>query len=320
MANVFLADDLLLERTVAIKVLHAALADSGGLERFRREAVALGAVHSNHVVGIHDMGLDGPDVYLVMEHIEGKTIEEEVARLGPMSVARAENVIIQLLVGLAEMHAQNLVHRDIKPSNILVDGTGHVVLLDLGIALDTRRARLTQPGMVAGSPGYLAPESRARAESEFTSDVYQVGLLLLFLLTGVDFARRVHLSIEELLLRLPAPLDRIAGRALAPDPAQRFPSALIMKEAIERELRGQTRSRLTRGEHRPIMGTLGPAVRRTTELAPAHLLMLLASMSSDDMAIEVPPTTTVETVLDVVRRPSEPHQIAITRARARSFT
>jgi serine/threonine protein kinase len=233
MADVFLGDDLLLERTVAIKVMHAHLADdSSGLERVRREAMTLAAVRSPNVVGIYDIGFDG-SVFLVMQHLEGHTIEDEIARTGPMSEARATGVLAQLLDGLVEIHALGLVHRDIKPSNIILGGGDHVVLLDLGIALDVRRAPLTAPGMVAGTPGYLAPES-CTCETDYASDVYQVGLIMLFLLTGVDFGRQSPArSVEDLLSRLPASLRGMARRALATDPSERFPSALVMREALD---------------------------------------------------------------------------------------
>ena len=236
MANVFLGDDLILERAVAIKILHTHLADdSSGLERFRREAMTLAAVRSPHVVGIYDIGLDGDGgVFIVMQHVEGPTIEEEIVRTGPMSNARATAVLTQLLDGLAEVHSLGVVHRDIKPSNVILGTSDHVVLLDLGIALDPRRAPLTAPGMVAGTPGYLAPESRTRAESDYASDVYQVGLLMLFLLTGVDFARRCPMKgVADLLDRLPPSLAFMARRALATDPSDRFPSASVMREALE---------------------------------------------------------------------------------------
>jgi tRNA A-37 threonylcarbamoyl transferase component Bud32 len=262
MANVFLGDDLVLERAVAIKLLHPHLAeDSSGLERFRREAMTLAAIRSPHVVGIYDIGLDEEGVYLVMQHVEGRTIEQEIARTGAMANARVEAVVTQLLDGLAEVHAQGLVHRDIKPSNVLLDESGHVVLLDLGIVLDTRRAPLTAPGMVAGTPGYLAPESSTRAESDYSSDVYQVGLLMLHLLTGVELARRCPMNgFDDLVQKLPASLGGVVRRALAADPSERFPSAEMMKEAVETALACSEvttqpkpeRARTNRGEHRPL--------------------------------------------------------------------
>jgi serine/threonine protein kinase len=284
MADVFLGDDLLLERAVAIKILHPNLAeDSSGLERFRREAMTLAAVRSPHVVGIYDIGLEDEGVYLVMQHIDGHTIEQEIARSGPMPHARVAVVLTQLLDGLSEMHAQGLVHRDIKPSNVLLDGSDHVVLLDLGIAFDPRRAPLTAPGMVAGTPGYLAPESCARAESEYASDVYQVGLLMLFLLTGIDVARRgATRDFEDLVHSLPASLGAVARHALATDPVERFPSAAVMRDALDGALARSSlearvsprRARTARGEHRRLATGPIEEADASAEVARAHVALV----------------------------------------------
>jgi serine/threonine protein kinase, bacterial len=283
MSDVYLGDDLLLERPVAIKVMHQNPADPMGLERFRREATTLAAVRSPHVVAIYDIGVEGNDLYLVMQHIEGHTIEQEIARSGPMTLERAQAVLLQVLDGLAEMHSQGLVHRDIKPSNVILDLSDHVVLLDLGIVLDTRRAPLTAPGMVAGTPGYLAPETRASAESEFTSDVYQVGLLMVFMLTAVDTGLRAYnCGFEALFTRMPSSLVKVARTALACDPAERFGSAAIMKHAVIAALaapapRTLERQVAPRGEHRPILipREPTPSPRPTEEIGAAQLRNLL---------------------------------------------
>jgi serine/threonine protein kinase, bacterial len=291
MAEVFLGDDLLLERAVAIKILHPGLAeDSSGLERFRREAMTLAAVRSPHVVGIYDIGLAIEGVYLVMQYIDGHTIEQEIVRTGPMPHTRVTVVLRQLLAGLAEVHAQGLIHRDIKPSNVLLDRNGHVVLLDLGIAFDPRRAPLTAPGMIAGTPGYMAPESRTRAENEYTSDVYQVGLLMLFLLTGIDVARQCPTGdFEELIQSLPPSLAEVAQRALAADPVERFPSAAVMKEALDgaharsalEDRAKPVRARTAREHRRLATGSERAAKndRPTVELEPSHAVTSMVDTS-----------------------------------------
>ena len=232
-ADVYLGDDLLLERTVAIKILHPKFAsETSGLERFRREATTLAAVRSPHVVGVYDIGLAAESVYLVMEHVEGQTIEHEVARTGKMSMARAETILRQVLEGLAEMHGQGLVHRDIKPSNVLVDGNDDVVLLDLGIVVEKRRAPPTAPGKLFA--GFALDSSM---ETELTNDVYQVGLLMMFLLTGEELGWRAQPKhLETLFRRLPAALEGVARCALHIDPTRRFASAKVMKAAVESAL------------------------------------------------------------------------------------
>jgi serine/threonine protein kinase len=227
MADVYVGDDLLLERTVAIKMIHEHIeVDAVGLERFRREAIALAAVTSSHVVAIHDMGFDG-GWFLVLQHVHGQTLADEIGRKGPMALERAEWVLTDLLDALIEIHSRGLIHRDIKPSNIMIDEREHVVLLDFGIALDTSRSRLTEPGMLAGTPAYAVPGCLA----EPASDVYQVGLLMLFLLTGVDPVEGT--MSRGLLQRLPPELSSVARCALAMDPSARFPSAQTMRDALE---------------------------------------------------------------------------------------
>jgi serine/threonine protein kinase len=300
MSDVYLGDDLLLQRAVAIKMLRSDLAkDSAGLERFRLEATSLAALKSPHVVSIYDIGLEPNGVYLVMEHLVGKTLDQEVARSGTMLQPRAESVLLQVLSGLAAMHAQGLVHRDIKPANVLLDEGDHAVLLDLGIVFDTRRARapITPPGMVPGTPGYIAPENRLRLETELSSDVYQVGLLMLFLFTGVDFGRRrLSTPFEGYVERLPPHLTAVAKRALATDPVERFPSAMAMKEVVEAAMRRPVldvqatvtspQVKTVNGEYQMVARRLlqaGTSIRRdertTTEISASHLLSLLAEAS-----------------------------------------
>jgi serine/threonine-protein kinase len=258
MADVYLGDDLLLERDVAIKILHQHIAlDDSGLERFRREALALAALVSPHVVAVYDVGLDKDCAFLVMHYIDGNTIEQQIIRHGPMSAQQAEAVLVQVLDGLTAIHSCGLIHRDIKPSNVLIDANDHVVLLDFGIALHRRRAPLTAPGMVAGTPGYLAPE----CDVELTSDLFQVGLLMVYLLTGVEPARFISESktIDSLLIRVPCRLADVARRALATDPAQRFESAETMKEAVRAAASPWTAS----------------DERTTIEMSPVQLLGLI---------------------------------------------
>jgi serine/threonine-protein kinase len=192
-----------------------------------------------------------------MHHIDGNTIEQEVIRHGPMSVQQAEAVLVQILDGLTAIHSRGLIHRDIKPSNVLLGANDHVVLLDFGIALHTRRAPLTAPGMVAGTPGYLPPE----CDVELTSDLFQVGLLMVYVLTGVETARFLSetKSIDNLLMRMPCRLADVARRALATDPAQRFDSAETMKAAVRAAASPWTAS----------------DERTTTEMSPVQVLGLI---------------------------------------------
>ncbi|MDQ3334822.1 MAG: serine/threonine protein kinase [Myxococcota bacterium] len=222
---------MFLGRAVTIKIPHERIVnDAIQLEQFRREAISLAGIHSPNVVGIYDLGLTNAGAYVVMQHIEGRTVEEEIRRFGPMPERRAAGVLAQLVAGLAAMHAKGLVHGDIRSSNVLLARNGKVVLLDLGIVLDARRASTV---VGSGIPG----DRRTPSRPTFTCDVYHVGLLVLFMLTGVDPARRSPRSgFEDLFRRLPEQFVELARRALDTDSAQRFSSAASMKVAVEMAL------------------------------------------------------------------------------------
>jgi eukaryotic-like serine/threonine-protein kinase len=231
MADVYLADDLLLERLVAIKVLHACYrSDPARLERFRREAKTLAAVTSPHVVGIYDLEVTSACPYLVMQYVPGRTLAAVVEQDQQIGPVRAGAILHQVLEGLVALHARGLVHRDIKPSNVIVDARDRVVLLDVGIAIDARQPRLTEPGFFAGTPGYFPPERLATQQVDLRSDLYQVGLLLAYMLTGVDpgdthvggdIAEQVSTAYADVLRRA---LSAVDGR---------FASATEMSRALE---------------------------------------------------------------------------------------
>src|SRR5262249_43993994 len=147
-------------RVVAIKALAAPLAASGtARQRFAREARAAAAVRDDHVIGIHAVCDDGPVPYLVMEFIDGCTLEARLRRSGPLEVKETLRIGIQAAAGLAAAHKLGLIHRDVKPANILLEnGVQRVKLTDFGLARAADDASLTQSGLIAGTPLYMAPE------------------------------------------------------------------------------------------------------------------------------------------------------------------
>lgn len=231
MAQVYKGTDLLLERPVAVKVLQPELtSNSAELERFKREGMALAGVASPHVVGVYDIGIDDGSPYLVMQYVAGITISQQVQQLGTITPVRAASLLGQLLHGLATLHAAGLVHRDIKPSNVLVGAHDHVVLVDLGVAFNRRKKSLTAPGHVAGTPEYLAPEYLEHGRVDARSDLYQVGLLMLYMMTGIE-PSGVGRTLEPLLAQMPYTFEPIARRAVAPT-GERFTSATAMATAL----------------------------------------------------------------------------------------
>ena len=192
MGVVYEAQHLLIGRKVALKVLSAHAASPAGVQRFHREAQAAAAVGNSHVVDVLDMGQleDGP-LYIVMEHLNGVDLGFALALEERFSVGRSIHVVGQLCDALTAIHAAGIVHRDLKPENIFLtirDGEPDFVkVLDFGVCKfnDDVRARLTATGDMVGTPLFMAPEQvEGRKDCDFRVDIYALGAILYFLLTG----------------------------------------------------------------------------------------------------------------------------------------
>jgi hypothetical protein len=248
MSSVFRARDLQLGRRVAIKILHERLAgDPEYLERFRREARAVAKLSHPNIVTVIDRGDDDGRQYIVFEHVEGENLKELVQRTGRLPVRRAIELGLAVADGLAFAHDQGLVHRDVKPQNVLLSREGDVKVTDFGIArsLEVEHG-VTQTGTVLGTGEYLAPEQASGRPISPATDVYSLGVVLWELLAGeVPFSgenfvavalRHVNEPPPSLQEQRPDISPRLAAtveRALAKDPARRFPSMA----ALARELR-----------------------------------------------------------------------------------
>jgi serine/threonine protein kinase len=232
MAEVFAARDRMLERMVAVKRPRREVGNDAELsERLQREAIALASIDSPHVVAIHDVGATQYGVYLVMQRLFGRTLDEEIGAHGPVSAARACRIARDILAGLAAIHASGLVHRDLKASNVLLDRGDRAVLLDLGAALHLRRRSLTAPGTLLGTPECMAPEQVAQAPLDGRADLFQLGLILIYLVTGTMAGS----AVDPTELAIPAPLREVIVQALAPVDA-RYASAGEMRGALDQAL------------------------------------------------------------------------------------
>jgi serine/threonine-protein kinase len=248
MSTVFRARDTQLDRRVAIKILHERyLDDPEYVERFRREARAVARLSHPNIVTVIDRGDDGGRQYIVFEHVEGENLKELVERTGRLPVRGALELALAVADGLAFAHEHGLVHRDVKPQNVLLSREGDVKVTDFGIArsLDVEHG-VTQTGTVLGTSEYLAPEQASGKPVSPATDVYSLGVVLWELLAGdVPFVgenfvavalRHINEPPPSLLERRPDVSPRLAAaveRALAKDPARRFPSMA----ALARELR-----------------------------------------------------------------------------------
>ena len=235
MATVYRAHDRRLDRTVALKLMHAHLADSPDfVSRFRREARAAARLSNPGVVAVYDQGsLDGV-AYLVMEYVEGPTLRDLIAA-GPLSVKEALGLVAQLLRPLGAAHRAGLVHRDIKPENVLLPSDGSVAkVADFGLARAVTEVTQTTTGNVLGTVAYLAPELITSGESTSRADVFSAGVVLYELLTGqqpftadspIQIAfRNVHEDVplpSKLVPDMPADVDELVATMTRREPQDR---------------------------------------------------------------------------------------------------
>jgi serine/threonine-protein kinase len=234
MASVYRGYDPSLDRPVAIKVLRPELATARGAERFLREARHLAHVSHPNVVAIHEVGEAAGLFFYVMDFLAAPTLAE-LLESGPLSQDQSIRVAVDLLKALEAVHTAGLVHRDVKPANVFVTDD-RVLLGDFGIAktLDAKGAEpLTTDGQVVGTPGYMAPEQDVGDEVTPRSDLYAAGLVLFQCLSGIAFGEVDTLPGDVTWSRVPTELRRPIERALAPDPADRWPDAGAFREALE---------------------------------------------------------------------------------------
>ncbi len=227
MGTVFKARHLKLERTVAVKFLKPDVAQSDeARERFTREAKAMALLSHPHIVQVFDFGTQDGEAYLVMEHVSGGALSKRL----PLAPKEAVRLIQQVCDALSYAHGRGVVHRDIKPENVLLDGDGQVKVSDFGIAriLGSGQQNVTRAGIALGSAGYMAPEVLKGVEPTPLVDVFAVGALLREMLSGEP-------PLGEL-KTLPMGLETVVRKAMAQDPAERFPSMLALRDALSRYL------------------------------------------------------------------------------------
>jgi len=248
MGEVYRAHDPAIDRLVAIKVVRPELvAGSGGeqlLERFRREARAAGRRFHPNIVAIWDFGDDNGMPFLVMELVEGRSLDQLIKSGGPLAPGRSVAIITQVLSALGFAHASGIVHRDIKPSNIMVLQDEHVKVADFGIAR-LEASEFTIVGDLLGTPAYMAPEQLSGGPIDHRTDLFATGVILFEMLTGVKpfrgksiteiisfMEKRGPEDIRTLNPAVPEALKHVISKSVAFDPAQRYADAAAFSKAL----------------------------------------------------------------------------------------
>ena len=239
MADVYLGEDTLLGRQVAIKVLHANFAnDDEFVTRFKREAQAAGKLNHPNIVNMYDVGFDQDLHYIIMEYVNGETLKEYITRHGRLSIDEAVKFTIAIAEGLEHAHTMGIVHCDIKPHNVIITQTGRVKVTDFGIA---RAMNATNTVMytnsILGSAHYLSPEQASGKPVDGNTDIYSLGVVLYEMLTGrVPFVGETPIAVALKHVRekvapptrynpsIPPLLEAVVMKALSKNPADRFNS------------------------------------------------------------------------------------------------
>ena len=279
MSTVYRAHDTVLERRVAIKVLHEHFGrDPEYVERFRREARAIARLAHPNVVTVIDRGEWEERQFIVFEHVDGENLKTVIERVGPLPLALALDLSCQIARALAFAHQLGIVHRDVKPHNVLVDGSGTAKVTDFGIAraLDADEA-LTATGTVLGTGQYLSPEQANGGRGDERSDQYSLGVVAYELLTGrppytgdslmavaMKHVRDPVPSVRGTRPDVPERVDAVVAKAMAKDPRDRFGSMEALAAALESclaEVRDQDAHR-----QEELTGIINPQLR--AESAP----------------------------------------------------
>jgi len=249
MANVYLAEDLILEREVAVKMMALDFQDEeDSLRRFRREALSTTELIHPNIVNIYDVGEETPP-YIVMEYVDGTDLKQHIQKHHPIPHKKVINIMQKVLSGISYAHANGVIHRDIKPHNMLMDSEGNIKITDFGIAVALSQNSITQTNSLLGSVHYISPEQARGNVVTKQSDIYSLGIVLYEMLTGsVPFEGESAVSIalkhfqtsmpslREINEDIPQPLENVVLKATAKEPRDRYETVDEMAADLETAL------------------------------------------------------------------------------------
>jgi eukaryotic-like serine/threonine-protein kinase len=306
MSSVYRAFDTVLERAVAIKLMHRDVAaDSDQLERFRREARSVARLSHPHIVAVIDAGEEpagepggagtgeNETPYIVLEYVEGETLKSLIRRDGPLEIVQALAYAIEIARALGAAHERQIVHRDVKPHNILISEEGGAKITDFGIARSLTEESLTMAGRVLGTTDYVSPEQALGHSVTGQSDLYSLGVVLFEMLTGdvpfhgdspvavaMKHVREELPDVQRLRPELSAATAAVVDRAVAKDLTVRYPDAAAMARELEDVLAVEaSRSGQATGEVTSVLRTLPGGVQGRLPWRMRHPARWLASLT-----------------------------------------
>ncbi len=299
MSSVYRAFDVVLERRVAIKLMHREIAsDSDQLERFRREARSVAQLSDPHVVTVIDAGeehsAEGESApYIVFEYVEGETLKDLIRRDGPLEIAQAIAYAVEIARALGAAHEHQIVHRDVKPQNVLISEEGGAKITDFGIARTLSEESLTVAGRVLGTTDYVSPEQALGEPVTGQSDLYSLGVVLYEMLTGdvpfhgdspvavaMKHVREQIPDVQVLRPEVSAATAAVVDRALAKDLTRRYPDAATMARDLEDVLAVEaSRSGQATGEVTTVLRTLPSRSRRRLPWRMRHRARWVSSLA-----------------------------------------
>ncbi len=296
MSTVYLARDEVLDRPVAVKLMHREMTEQPEqLERFNQEARAVAKLSNPNVVAVIDAGEDGGRPYIVLEYVQGETLKQRISRVGALDATEALAYGLEVAQGLAVAHEREMVHRDVKPQNVLIDSTGRAKLTDFGISRQLKDEGVTATGRVIGTTDYVAPEQAMGKEVDPRSDIYSLGIVLYEMFTGdVPFQadnqigvamKHVNEQIPDVQAARPdisAASARVVDRSTAKNADDRYQTIEEMAEDLQAALEVEAiRAGGTTGEATSVLDAVPPPRRQLTSAKkpspwPAIAMLMVA--------------------------------------------